>query len=584
MKKTLLGLCLCTSVFAESTIAPEASSMSKASFYKNELSKRYKTNAKGDVLEEMDFAAEPKNWFNLSPKLDNVEGVATENAYLIYGAPQKEIIVAVIDSGVDVNHEDLQGKIWINNAEIPNNNLDDDGNGYVDDVFGWNFIGGKKGMATIKENNSLTNKLELIKGDPAYQVDADTLEVTREVLRLRKLKQELNSIGYYLSPEERAQLQKNETEVARNFSSANARYKQMVQVKVKFEESIKIIKALGLQDINLDTLIELETTTQEQENAKMTLIDLFDMGYDEEVIEEEYKYTRDRKMRYDLNANTRLIVGDDQSNPREIGYGNNDVIGPDSSHGTHVAGIIAANRMNSIGTKGVATNAKIMAIRCVPNGDERDKDVANSIRYAVDNGAKIINMSFGKSYSPNKSVVDEAVKYAESKGVILVHAAGNEFQNTDLKKKYPNKFLAEGEVANNWMEVGASAYLADRNLAAGFSNYGKTVVDLFAPGKNIKAPFPDNTYQTISGTSMATPVVSGVLAMVLGHKDLSPEVIRDVAMNTTTRYPGLTIWKRALGNTLFSNLSVSGGIINVVNMLEELKVEPIAIPERVAQN
>lgn len=584
MKKTLIGLCLCTSVFAETTIAPESFMMSKAKFYKSELSKKYKTNAKGDVLETMDFGAEPVNWYNLSPSIDGVQGVATESAYLKYGEPTQEIIVAVIDSGVDVNHEDLQGKVWINEDEIPNNNIDDDGNGYIDDVFGWNFIGGAKGMASIKMNSKLANGMELIKGDPAYQVDADTLEVTREVLRLRKLKAELNSIGYYLSTEERNQLAQNESEVARNFSSANARYIQIVQVKNKFDSSVSILEEIGLTEVTMAALDALNIQNTAQENAKKTLVELLDIGYDKEVLEEEYAYTKGRRTLYDLNANTRFIVGDDESNPRERIYGNNDVIGPDSSHGTHVAGTIAANRKNNIGTKGVATNAKIMAIRCVPNGDERDKDVANSIRYAVDNGAQIINMSFGKSYSPNKEIVDEAVAYAHSKGVILVHAAGNEFQNTDLKKKYPNKFFTNGDIAPNWMEVGASAYMANRNLAAGFSNYGKTVVDLFAPGKNVRAPFPDNSYQTISGTSMATPVVSGVLALVLGHKDLTPEVIRDIAMGTTTRYPGLAVFKRGLGNTLFSNLSVSGGIINVYNMLEELKVEPIMVPMRVAGN
>lgn len=583
MKRTLLCLSLCTSVFARTAIIPESNMMSKARFFKNELSKKYKTNAKGDVLETMDFGAEPANWFNLSPALDGVEGVSTEAAYLKYGEPTKEIIVAVIDSGVDVNHEDLQGKIWINTDEIPNNGIDDDSNGYVDDVFGWNFIGGKKGMARIETNTTLANGLELIKGDPQHQVNADTLEITREVLRLRKLKAELNSIGYYLSEEERNNLAAYEREVKSNYDRFKVSYDRANEVKIKFDKSLAILKKLGLGEVNFESVANLEVQTEEQRSAQADVLAILDMGYDEEAILEEYNYAKDRLTRYDLNSNTRLIVGDDQSNPREQGYGNNDVIGPDSSHGTHVAGIIAANRKNSIGTKGVATNAKIMAIRCVPNGDERDKDVANSIRYAVDNGAKIINMSFGKSYSPNKEVVDEALAYAESKGVILVHAAGNEFQNTDEKKKYPNKYMANGDIATNWMEIGASAYMADRSLAASFSNYGKVVVDLFAPGKNIRAPFPNNDYETISGTSMATPVVSGVLAMVLGHKDLSPEVLRDVAMNSTTRYPGLSVYKRGLGHTLFSNLSASGGIINLQNMLEELKVPQIPLMERVAE-
>jgi len=579
MKKSILCLAICSSVFAKSAMVPQPqSSMSKSKYYYLQMKQNYKTNAKGDILEVLDFAAEPENWFNLSPSLDSVEGVSTEVAYEKYGAPQNEIIVAVIDSGVDVNHEDLQGKIWVNTDEIADNGIDDDGNGYIDDVFGWNFIGGEKGMAKIVKDETNANGYRLIKGDPSYQIDAETLEVTREVLRLRKLKRELNQIGYYLSTEERNNLAAYEAEVSREYNNAKPRLDQIQEVKDRFDVHARILKAAGIEMITLEALMGFTPTNANETQAKQELMMIVEMGYDEEALNDEYNYFKGKVTYYDLGSDLRAtIVGDNQEDPRESSYGNNDVIGPDSSHGTHVSGIIAANRMNDRGMKGVASNAKIMAIRCVPNGDERDKDVANSIRYAVDNGAKIINMSFGKSYSPNKSIVDEAVEYARANGVMLVHAAGNEFQNTDLKKKYPNKYMLDGEVASNWMEVGASTYQAGSSLAASFSNYGKTVVDLFAPGKNIYATFPDNTYKAISGTSMATPVVSGVLAMTLGYKDVSMEVLRDISMNTTERYPGLMVFKRGLGNALFSNLSVSGGIINVSNMLEELKVEPLPL-------
>lgn len=587
MKKPIICLALCTSVFAKTAMVPPMSNLSGAKLQYLQMQKKYKTNAKGDILEKLDFAGEPQNWFNLSPAVDMVEGVATEAAYLKFGQPKNEIIVAVIDSGVDVNHEDLQGRIWINSDEVADNGIDDDGNGYVDDVFGWNFIGGKKGMAKIVPDKTLANGYKLIKGDPQYQVNADTLEVTREVLRLRKLKRELNQIGYYLTAEERMALESHEAEVKREYQNAKPRYDEMKALKDRFDVHARILKATGIELITEDSLAAFTPSNPQEEKAKSELMQMLELGYDEESLLDDYNYYLGKVTYYDLTSNTRAeIVGDDQDDIYDKDYGNNDVIGPDSSHGTHVAGTIAANRMNTIGMKGVAANAKIMAIRCVPNGDERDKDVANSIRYAVDNGAKIINMSFGKSYSPNKKIVDEAIKYAQENDVMIVHAAGNEFQNTDIKKKFPNKFLTDGDIATNWMEVGASAYQKGQYLAAGFSNYGKTVVDLFAPGKNVYATFPNNSYKAISGTSMATPVVSGVLAMALGYKDISMESLRDIAMNTTTRYPGLEVFKRGLGYTLFSNLSVSGGIINIENILTELRVPkvPLVMERELAAN
>lgn len=587
MKKPMICLALCTSVFAKTAMVPPQSNLSRAKLQYLEMQRNYKTNAKGDILEKLDFAAEPKNWFNLSPIVDGVEGVATEAAYKRFGNPKSEIIVAVIDSGVDVNHEDLQGRIWINSDEIADNGIDDDGNGYIDDVFGWNFIGGEKGIAKIIKDNTLPNGYKLIKGDPRYQVDADTLEVTREVLRLRKLKAELNQIGYYLTAEERMALASHEAEVEREYQTAKPRYDEMKTLKDRFDVHARILKATGINLITEEALASFKPSNPQEEKAKTELMQMIELGYDETSLLEDYNYYLRKVTYYDLSSNTRVeIVGDNEEDVNEKIYGNNDVIGPDSSHGTHVAGTIAANRLNAIGMKGVANNAKIMAIRCVPNGDERDKDVANSIRYAVDNGAKIINMSFGKSYSPNKEVVDAAIKYAQEKGVMLVHAAGNEFQNTDLKKKFPNKYLTDGGIATNWMEIGASAYQKGQYLAASFSNYGKATVDLFAPGRNIYATFPNNEYKAISGTSMATPVVSGVLAMVLGYEDVSMETLRDIAMNTTSRYPGLEVFKRGLGYTLFSNLSASGGIINIENILVQLNVseKPLVLKRELANN
>jgi subtilisin family serine protease len=277
-------------------------------------------------------------------------------------------------------------------------------------------------------------------------------------------------------------------------------------------------------------------------------------------------YTAQLEYNYNENFEPRSIVGDDYSNQTEKIYGNNDVIGPDSSHGTHVAGSIAANRDNNIGIKGVATNVKIMAIRVVPNGDERDKDVANAIRYAVDNGARIINMSFGKSYSPHKKVVDEAVRHAQKNGVLLVHAAGNSNQNNDTAPNFPNrKDLANKSEFSNWLEIGASGFEKGLNLPAEFSNYGKKSVDLFAPGVDILSTTPDNKYDTYSGTSMASPSTAGALALALSYNpSLNAEELRALILDTSRRYPKLQVNLPGTETpVLFSSLSLTGTIVDV---------------------
>ncbi|MCO4753753.1 MAG: S8 family peptidase [Bacteriovoracaceae bacterium] len=540
----------------------------------SKILKVQRKNVKGDILNTLGKGGEPHNWFNLSPEIDGIEGVGTERVYKLFGAPTNEVIVAVIDSGVDVNHEDLQGKVWINEDEIAGNGIDDDNNGYVDDVYGWNFIGNEKGMAKIEADDSL-NGYKLIKGDPKYQVTADTLEMTREVVRLRKLKKELNRDGYYLLPGERLKLERLSAQVESESKSSLRYFTVFKKEKKAYDAAVAVLKAAGVEKMEQDYILKFKPANDEQDQARDVVLNMYYQGYTHNEVSEYYEHFKSSALyHYNLESDTRAeIVGDNINDKSQRVYGNNDVIGADSSHGTHVAGIIAAARQNGIGMDGVASNVKIMAIRAVPNGDERDKDIANSIYYAVDNGAKVINMSFGKSYSPYKTIVDEAVKYAESKGVILVHAAGNSSKNIDENDNFPNKNV-NGKDVSNWLEVGASAYLKGSYLPAGFSNYGKRNVDVFAPGKNIHATFPDNTYSTISGTSMASPVVAGVAALILGYvPDLEPAQLKEVIMSTTSRYPYLEVSVPGAGTGYFSELSVSGGVINAFNALNILTRE-----------
>lgn len=495
----------------------------------------------------------PKNWFLLDPQTDSVQGVSAEKTYqtLLKDQPSKTILVAVIDSGIDIDHEDLKSVIWTNEKEIAGNGLDDDKNGYIDDVHGWNFIGGKNG-----------------------NVDADTYELTREYIRLSKKflsidtlklnkKAAIEFAGYKKVKDKYLKLKaKNEQQ----YNLYNGMYTNLTQsidtlkAKLKTDElTPELVKNFQSSDVKLlfakGFLMNLYKNAGEDANISEYMGQLKE-GVDYYKVIVKYGYNQD--------FNSREIVGDNYSNLFEKGYGNNDVKGPDPTHGTHVAGIIAADRKNELGIKGIADNVKILPIRAVPNGDERDKDIANAIIYAVDNGAKIINMSFGKSFSPEKEVVDKAVKYAEMKGVLLIHAAGNDSDDIDVDKNFPTKKYLDGKAAKNWIEVGASAYGADENFVGDFSNYGKKMVSLFAPGVDVYSTVPNNKYKNESGTSMASPSTAGVAALLWSYfPELSALQVKDILLKSTRKFDNLKVIKPgSKEEVLFSDLSSSGGLVN----------------------
>lgn len=508
----------------------------------------------------------PKDWFLRDPETDKLQGLSVEKAYtLLKGRPSRTIIVAVIDTGVDFNHEDLKDVMWKNEKEIAGNGIDDDKNGYADDIYGWNFIGGAAG-----------------------NVKQDTYELTREYKRLR-VKYE-NTDEKKVSKKDKAEydywkLIRNEyttkkTENESNYTSCTKQLSQYTSFHQNLEDAIQWVKtAYKIETISPAVVDTISSTAPEIRFAKYILnvayqntkpgntIESFAdelKGIIEQIKEGCDHYKTAMEYGYNLEFNPRTIVGDDYSNLEDRFYGNSDVKGTVPVHGTHVAGIIAANRINETGMKGIADNVKIMAIRAVPNGDERDKDIANAIRYAVDNGANIINMSFGKDYSPQKAYVDKAVKYAESKGVLLVHGAGNDNDDNDSKASYPSRLYADGKEASNWIEVGASAWGAGDELVANFSNYGKKTVDFFSPGVKIYSTIPGNAYRDQDGTSMASPAAAGVAAILMSYfPDLKATEVREILRQSSRKFDTLQVHRPGSEELVpFSNLTISGGLIN----------------------
>jgi subtilisin family serine protease len=489
----------------------------------------------------------PPNWFNLDRATDRVTGVSTEKAYELLGnKTSRPVVVAVIDGGVDVKHEDLQGKLWTNPRETAGNGVDDDKNGFVDDVYGWNFIGGKDGK----------------------NVNEETYELTRQYVALKKRFEGKQKVRR----REKADFERYQ-KVKEEFETKVAELKQQAEGYLGFVKAYKSAASylktyLGKDSLTAADVDAIRPTDQRVGQAQKILQYAFENGINEKELTEAEEYF-DRSLNYGYNPDFdgRKVVGDDPNNLAEKGYGNNDVTGPDARHGSHVAGIIAANRANSLGVKGVADNVQIMAIRAIPNGDERDKDVANAIRYAVDNGAQIINMSFGKDYSPDKAYVDEAVRYAVSKGVLLVHAAGNDSKNIDTENNFPTrKYANGGQETALWLEIGASSWGDNDNFVGKFSNYGKGTVDVFAPGVDVYSTTPGSKYESLSGTSMAAPVTSGVAALLMSYyPQLTAAQVKEILVKSSVKFADEKVNKpgEEKGETVaFGDLSISGGIIN----------------------
>lgn len=482
-----------------------------------------------------------KRWSHLDIVKDTIPGMSVDKAYaeLLKNKKSKKIIVGIIDSGIDIDHEDLKSVIWTNKKEIPGNGKDDDKNGYVDDIHGWNFLG----------------------------------DITKENLEYERILRDKNLVDETIYQEAK---KANDEKLAES-TEGKDKLEQMLAGAIKADEVL--VKYFGKTGYSAEEVNAVNSQDEEVTKSTNVMKRVYSFGMSlpefQKAIQKELDGYSKVISGENLKTDYRKVLEDNANDISSTKYGNNNVMGisPNKEqimHGTHVAGIVAQVRNNNIGGEGVADNVEIMAIRAVPDGDEYDKDIALAIRYAVDNGAKVINGSFGKDFSPHKQWVYDAIKYAESKDVLIVHAAGNDSKNIDYENNFPNDSDDKvNEFADNMITIGALNFDYGNKVVARFSNFGQLNVDVFAPGVKIYASTPNNTYKFLQGTSMASPNAAGVAALIRSYyPKLTAKQVKHILMDSGVAITADVI---VAGNPKdvrsFTTLSKSGKIINAYNAL-----------------
>jgi cell wall-associated protease len=482
---------------------------------------------------------ELKRWSHLDIVNDTIPGMSVDRAYaeLLKDKKGVKVIVGIVDSGVDIEHEDLKSVVWTNRKEIAGNGIDDDKNGYVDDIHGWNFLG-------------------------------DITKENLEYERIIKNKNLVDEVTYQeakaINDKKIAEANAGKINLEQLIASVTAADAVLVKELKKAVYTVEEVNAVNSKD----TLVsESKVVMQRMLSYGLSVVDL------KKAIQGDIDGMIAVLNGDNLKQDYRKVVGDNTEDLNDTKYGNNNVIGPDKDgalHGTHVAGIVAQSRNNSIGGDGIAGNVEILTVRAVPDGDEYDKDIALGIRYAVDNGAKVINGSFGKSFSPHKQWVYDAIIYAEKHDVLIVHAAGNDSKDIDTEHNYPNDSADKViEFADNLITIGALNFEYGNKVVARFSNTGKVNVDVFAPGVKIYATTPKDNYKYLQGTSMASPNVAGVAAVIRSYyPKLSASQVKHILMDS-----GVAITTDVVvgGNPKdirsFTALSKTGKIVNAYNAL-----------------
>ncbi|WP_435413486.1 S8 family peptidase [Psychroserpens mesophilus] len=481
--------------------------------------------------------SERHTWSHLDLVKDTIPGMSVEKAYseVIKNKKGKTVIVAVIDSATDIDHEDLDDVLWVNEDEIPNNGKDDDNNGYIDDIHGWNFIG-----ETYYEQFEYVRLLA--SGDKSHPRYAEAEE------------------KYNLEFQKYSQLKINSNKLLQDVISSDNAVSDFLKKK---DYTKKEVAAIKTEDKALSESVALINYIFSLDYGSVTA---FKAAVEGDLV------NINTRLDYHLNKNFKgRKTGDNPNDIYDVGYGNNNPrpTEENESHGTHVSGIILAERDNNTGIKGVANNAKLMAIRSTPNGDEYDKDVALAIRYAADNGAHIINMSFGKAFSPHSDWVKEAIAYAATKDVLIVHGSGNDGHDIDIHKNFPNDATGNGnEVADNFITVGALTPRYGSGMVAYYSNYGKVNVDIFAPGSEIYSAIPENKYKLQNGTSMSAPNVTGVAALIRSqYPKLTASQVKQIIMDSGLPIETKVVVGESREIKNLTEISKSGKIANAYNAL-----------------
>ncbi len=501
------------------------------------------------IIVSLTANAQNADWYNLDPVTDGIMGVAATRAYsmLPEGRTIAPVIVAVIDDGVDINHPDFDGVIWVNKNEIPGNGIDDDRNGYIDDVHGWNFLGNPEGENIEFETLELVRLLKPLAAK-FDKVDPKTISKT-------------DKRAY-------AEYKQYKAVYDEDIDELNEEFSEFAQISALLKGAYSYMQQrTGKEELTLNVLMEYKPVDEEEVQIIEFLLMAEKEGIRDYLEEANTYFDRSLNYNYNFEYDPRPIVKEAEAAAKGTGYGNNMVDAANPEHGTHVGGIIGAVRNNGMGVDGIASNAVIMPVRAIPGGDERDEDVALAIRYAADNGARVINMSFGKSYSPRSDLVYEAIRYARSRDVLLISAAGNETRNNDEIQNFPDGTLGSKATIDNWLSVAASGPVNDNTLLADFSNFGPKKVDVLAPGVDILSLFPGDGVKANSGTSMAAPVASGVAVLLRGlYPALNASQIKkliieslyypegaaaatdkgDVALKKLIRYPGIVNAERAV--------------------------------------
>ncbi len=500
------------------------------------------------------------DWPYLDPTIDSVAGISLNKAYsLLHGRQSVPVTVGVLDSGVDLDHPDLRNVLWTNTSEQPGNGVDDDRNGYIDDLHGWNFMGAPDGTTYEYDQPEITQTYLLLRGtydnanratlSPAQQRQYDTYQQAKKLF-LPRYKAALPQLLAF-------------SDTARFWQTAN-RLSTLLPDSTTSQATI-LSADVGTDSVPVAVRQALSRAYQPQYGSFTKYLQLIRQHFDRFML----IAGGEGLIAYNPAYNARQSVGDNPADLSERYYGNPAItIGSSAElglHGSHVAGIIGASRGNGIGIDGVADNVRIMSVAVVPaNGDERDKDIANGIRYAVDNGAKVLNMSFGKRLSPFKEQVDAAIRYALDHDVIIVHAAGNNGEDLDKTTNFPSAVDEQGRRAPNVLTVGNSTRYLNNRLAAVSSNYSMRQVDLFAPGTDINSTVPHNRYAVFSGTSMAAPHVAGVAALLRSYFPQLTAVQVCAILRASAYRPTLVVNRpgRSGDLTPFSNLSQTGGVLN----------------------